>query len=437
MPSPAPDPLTSRPLSVWLVDPFDDIPGEGLPPRRSWSLARVLADRGHDVTWWTATWSQRRKAIRTAPLGIREDEGFGVRLVAVRPYDRDLSLARLGSHRDFGLTFERLANESVASGQLERPDVIVATMPPLDGPESALRLARKLDATFILDVLDLWPEALHRFLPGPGFVKRLASRFLLGGMSGRRHSLIAAADGLAAATTLGASAAFASAPADTPRHVCRIGVYVDEFPRPAHAAEPVPAPGQPGGGQSAARPLEVIHAGGMEAGTGVEALPAVVRHLAARNQAATIHVVGAGRLEASLRRAGTGSGTARLEVHGPLGRQDYVRLLSRCDVGIVSGVQGPEIVMPSEVFEYAAAGLAIVAGQSTELSGLLAAHDAGLDCETSDPSVLARSLSQLHGDRGRLAALRQGARRMAEREFDREKTYAAFADWIETIRGGG
>jgi hypothetical protein len=33
--------------------------------------------------------------------------------------------------------------------------------------------------------------------------------------------------------------------------------------------------------------------------------------------------------------------------------------------------------------------------------------------------------------------MRQAARRLAEREFDREKTYAAFADWIETIHGGG
>jgi hypothetical protein len=33
--------------------------------------------------------------------------------------------------------------------------------------------------------------------------------------------------------------------------------------------------------------------------------------------------------------------------------------------------------------------------------------------------------------------MRQAARRLAERELDREKTYATFADWIETIHGGG
>ena len=110
-----PEPL---PLSIWIVNPFDDIPGEGLPPLRYWSLARVLAGRGHDVTWWTAAWSHRRKAPRSTPLLTRHEEGFAVRLVAVRPYTKNVSFARLASHRDFGRTFERLANESIASGQL-------------------------------------------------------------------------------------------------------------------------------------------------------------------------------------------------------------------------------------------------------------------------------------------------------------------------------
>ena len=37
------------PLTIWIVNPFDDIPGEGLPPLRYWSLARILAARGHDI----------------------------------------------------------------------------------------------------------------------------------------------------------------------------------------------------------------------------------------------------------------------------------------------------------------------------------------------------------------------------------------------------
>jgi glycosyltransferase involved in cell wall biosynthesis len=449
MPSPAPDPLTSRPLTVWLVNPFDDIPGEGIPPLRYWSLARVLVARGHDVTWWTSTWSHRRKAIRTAPLGIREDEGFGVRLVATRPYEKNVSLARLNSHKDFGRTFERLANEGVSSGQLDRPDIILASLPPLESPEAGLRLARKLDATFILDVQDLWPETFERLLPGPAFLRRLLAPPLLGNMAGRRQALVAGADALAATTSTYAAAAFATAPADTPRHVCPVGAYVDEFPRPPHTLEQVPtaaaAPaGEPpaviqglfGGSGAVAGPVECVYSGSLEAGQDIEILPAAARQLSAKGISATIHVAGSGRYEAMLRRAAA-EGSCRLVVHGLLPRREYVALLGRCQVGLVCVKPESMVALPNKACDYVAAGLAIVNSLPGELQAMLDRYAAGVAYTAGDAASLAGAIAGLAADRRRLFAMRQAARRMAERELDREKTYASFADWIETIHGGG
>jgi glycosyltransferase involved in cell wall biosynthesis len=453
MPSPAQDPLTSRPLSIWLVNPFDDIPGEGLPPLRSWSLARVLAARGHDVTWWTATWSHRRKVIRTAPLGIREDEGFAVRLVAVRPYEKDVSLARIASHKDFGKTFERLASEGIASGQLARPDIIVASLPPLESPEAALRLAGRLDATFILDVMDLWPETFERLLPGPAFLRRLVAPLFLGDMAGRRQALVAAADALSAATTTYAATAFATAPGATPLHLCYLGAYVDEFPGPPQVIEQVPVASaqttddEPqvirglfgaGGGGATRGPLECVSAGSLEAGKDIEILPAVARLLSAKGVSATIHVAGTGRHESALRRAAAaGEGSCRLAVHGLLGRREYVNLLGRCAVGLVCVKPESLVAMPTTACDYSAAGLALVNSLPGELAALMERYNAGLGYTAGDADSLARAIAALADDRRRLFEMRQGARRLAEREFDREKTYAAFADWIETIHGGG
>jgi len=437
MPSPAPDPLTSRPLVIWLVNPFDDIPGEGTPPLRYWSLARILAARGHDVTWWTATWSHRRKAYRTAPLGIREDEGFAVRMVGVRPYHKNVSLARLASHRDFGATFERLASEGIASGQLGRPDIILASLPPLDSPEAARRLAHKLDATFILDMMDLWPETFERLLPGPQFLRRLLASLFLGKMGARRQALVADADALSAATHTYAAAAFADGPTETPRHVCLLGAYVDEFPEPARMVNDVPrlASASTTGSD---QPLECVYAGSLEAGQDLEILPAVVRQLSARGISVTIHVAGAGKLEASLRRgAEAGTGSCRLTVHGLLDRQDYVQLLKRCHVGLVCVKPESMVAIPYKAFDYAAAGLAIASALPGELGALVEQHEAGVRYTAGDAGSLADVIAGLAADRKRLMDMRQAARRMAEREFDREKTYAKFADWIETVRGGG
>jgi glycosyltransferase involved in cell wall biosynthesis len=432
MPAPKPEPL-SLPLSIWLVNPFDDVPGEHLPAMRTWSLARVLAQRGHDVTWWTATWSHRRKAVRTPPLGVVEDEGFAVRLVAVRPYDKNVSLARLASHRDFGRNFERLTNELIGSGQLERPDLVVASLPPLEGPEAARRVAGRLDAALVVDVLNLWPETFERLVPGPGFLRRLVAPFLLRGMHDRRRGLLAAADAVSATSHAALEVLAAEIPASTPRHVCPIGSYLQEFSEP-RALAPVPAAGETG--PPPEPPIECAYSGSLEAGQDLDTLLAAARQLSTDRIAATIHVAGTGSLEPMLcRAAGSLPGPCRIEVHGLLARPEYVALLARCDVGLVLVKPESRVAVPNKACDYAAAGLAIVNSLPGELARLVDEHAAGVNYAAGDGAALARAIAGLAADRRRLLALRLGARRLAAAEFDRERIYPAFADWLETIRG--
>jgi glycosyltransferase involved in cell wall biosynthesis len=461
MPSPAPEPLSPRPLTIWLVNPFDDIPGEGLRPMRYWSLARVLAGRGHSVTWWTATWSHRRKAVRQPPRDLPEEEGFAVRLVAVRPYDRDVSLSRVASHRDFARTFERLATEMIASAQMERPDLILASLPPLEAPEVCLRLARRLDATFVPDILGLWPESLASLLPGPDVLRRLLAPLVFGGMRRRRDAIVAAADAVAAtshthldvvlpaaapAAETGAAAPLPAAallspgaaePAPVPRHVCYQGAYVQEFATARPHISEVPAPGAPATTALAAPPLTCVCTGSPESEQDIETLVKAAVLLGERRTAVTIHVAGMGRDEARLRRAAAGlRGSCRLVVHGLLERRAHAELLGSCDVGLVCMRPESRVAVPDNACDYAAAGLAIVSSLPGELEDLVETHHAGVRSIAGVPASLADAIASLAVDRRRLASLREGARRLAAASFDRETTYARFADWLEAVTAG-
>jgi glycosyltransferase involved in cell wall biosynthesis len=423
MPSPKPEPL-SPPLAIWLVNPFDDVPGEGLPAMRYWSLARVLAARGHDVTWWSATWSHRRKAGRSVPFGLPEDEGFALRLVAVRPYEKNVSFARIRSHRDFGRTFERLAGEAVAAGQLERPDLIVASLPPLEGPEAALRVGKKLDAAVVVDVQDLWPETFARLVPGPAFLRGLLAPWILRGMRDRRRAILAAADAVSVTAASHLDTITADLPAATPRHVCRLGAYPQEFPE----GLPVAADG------AAPEPLACVYSGTLEASQDLDALVAAARKLSADGVAATIHVAGTGTLEPMIQRAADSlPGPCRIVPHGLLGRADYVRLLASADVGLVCVRPESQVALPNKACDYAAAGLALVNSLPGELAQLIDASGAGVEYTAGDGASLARAIAAFDADRRRLADARRAARRLAAAEFDRERLYPAFADWLETI----
>jgi len=421
--------LTPRPLTIWLVNPFDDIPGEGLPPLRYWTLARVLAGRGHSVTWWTATWSHRRKVARVVAPALAADEGFAIRQVAVRPYQRNVSRARLASHRDFGSTFTRLAAEGVAAGQLERPDVILASLPPLEGPEAALRLARRLDAHAIVDVMDLWPETFTRLLPGPRWLVRWVAPWVLGGMQRRRRSLLAEADAVSSSTATYLEAVAGEIPAGIPTHVCHLGAYVEEYPPPPRRHPDAPADTLP-----RQAPLRCVYAGTLERGQDLDTAVSAARLLAEAGVAVEIHVAGTGSMEAQIRTAAEQiNGPAQLVAHGLLDRRGYTRLLGSCDVGLVLVKPSSEVAIPYKAADYAAAGLAIVNGLPGELSRLVADYEAGADFTAGNAASLAALLTRLAGDRRWLRTCREGARRLAEQRFDRERIYGDFARWIEDL----
>ena len=431
------------PLSIWIVNPFDDIPGEGLPPLRYWSLARVLAGRGHDVTWWTAAWSHRRKAARSAPLFIRDEEGFAVRLVAVRPYAKNISLARLASHRDFGRTFERLANESIASGQLERPDIILASLPPLEGPEAAARLAKRLDANLVVDLMDVWPETFERLLPGPQWLRKALFPLLFGRMATRRRALLEAADAVSSSAHGFFKAMPEAAAGDKPRYVCHLGAWLPEFAAPPRFIDEVPvaeaaaATASQPAAASASAPLACVYSGTLESGQDLDTLLAAARILSSQGVAATLHVAGTGRLEHSLRTAAEGiRGSCSVKVHGLLDRGAYVRLLSECSVGLVLVKPESLVAVPYKVCDYTAAGLALVNSLPGELEQFVTDYQAGVRYTAGSGDSLARAIASLAGDRRGLLEMRQGSRRLAESEFDREKTYVRFADWLEGISRG-
>ena len=425
-----------HPLSIWIVNPFDDIPGEALPPLRFWTLCRVLAGRGHEVIWWSSTWSHRRKAVRKNPVGVMANEGFSVRLVPVRPYAKNVSWSRFRSHRDFGRALERMALEGVASGQLERPDIILSSLPPLEGPEAAAKLARRMDSQFVVDLMDLWPETFDRLIPGPRWLRPFLSRFFLGGMQRRRREIIRSADAISSATQTYADTVLNDmAPEDPaargkPLHVCYLGAYLQEFLPPPRLPPADEIPSEP----VAQKPLVCVYSGTLELSQDVDTAIAAAKRLSAAGTPAEIHIAGTGRMEASLRAAASSvTGSCRVIIHGLLHRSAYVELLSKCDVGLVLVKPESLVAVPYKACDFAAAGLALVNSLPGELAGLIDHYGAGVPYTCGDAASLASALTSLADDRRLLNDCRQASRRLAEAVFDREKTYPALAQWLEQL----
>lgn len=168
-------------MTVWIQNPFDSLPLEGFRKQRYWLMAEAFVAAGHDVTYFTSDFSH----VTKRPRKLAEGATGGIRLVLLRtrPYRKNVSLARVLSHRAYAREWERVA--------VGRPDVIISSMPTLSAAEVAVRLGRRLGARVVLDVQDAWPETFERLAPRG---LRLLARLLLWPLRCKARRLYRTAD---------------------------------------------------------------------------------------------------------------------------------------------------------------------------------------------------------------------------------------------------
>jgi glycosyltransferase involved in cell wall biosynthesis len=460
-------------MQIWILNPYDDVPAEG-KPQRFWTLAAELSAQGHEVVWWSSDWSHRRKARRQAPSA---SVPFQLRLVPTPPYRKNLSLARIWNHRKFGQNLYREACEAVHSGALAKPDVILASMPPMEGPMAALRLRKRYGCRVVTDIMDAWPETWLQVVKGSppssprqrstgrplspppqsgGELPRIGNtgrwvgaklalaRLLLSPYYRMLRRACQESDAVSAqSVTFAAFAKQYGARAEV--HVCYLGA--DAIVNEASCGGSLPgASGEEAtksakAGKLAAdqattsnqRPgkLRLLYLGAMERSYDLETLVAACRHLLEAGRSLELHFAGEGAKLAQLQAmtADWAEGTVRF--HGFLQKASLLELLQSSDLGVVPMFPQSGVAVPYKVGDYLSAGLPVVNSLPGELEDLLAAHDCGQMYAAGSVDSMVRALTHYfelstEGWSGAQA----GAHALFASHFDRAQSYPRFAEWL-------
>ena len=151
-------------MRVWIVNPFDPLPGDPEQEGRYATLAKLLVARGHRVLWWTSVFSHRFKrpvdqaAVRTACAAA----GIDVEFLPAPAYHRNVGLRRLWNHHALAQRFH-----AAALARAPHPDVIVVSSPPPSLARRAVDVARTKRAKSVVDVQDAWPDVFAILAPRP------------------------------------------------------------------------------------------------------------------------------------------------------------------------------------------------------------------------------------------------------------------------------
>ena len=376
-------------MTVWIENPFDNLPREGSRPLRYWLMARAFVAAGHRVVYWSSDFSHTTKLPRKVPRNFT-DEGIEVHLIPTLPYKKNVSWTRIHSHRAYAQAWKR-----AVQNETNQPDVLIVSAPPLATGPVAIELARQFSARLVVDIMDAWPQTFERVVP------RLLAPFLLARPRQIAKELYAAAD-------------LVTGVAERYRNLT-----TNRFQRFYHGIELGPAAEVPRN-----KVPRLVYIGNMGCTYKLEPIFDALGKLSN----VTLDLAGKGSQEDALKGKCRALGLdGRVTFHGQLDQEEMNALLRSCDVGIVP-MQGESCVgVPYKFADYAAAGLAILSSLEGESAELLARYQAGLLYQANDADSFVSKVKELIPQ---LATMRAGARRLAETEFDARQIYR---DYVNTV----
>lgn len=149
-------------MKLWIISVGEPLPvdGENTRLRRMGNLASYASSVGVSVEWFSVSFDHYKKIQRCeSDTDYYINDNFVLRLVKSIPYKKNISLARIRHHKEAGKSIYSKMNEQ------DKPDVIIASMEPLEVSRVVVKYAKENNVPCIIDVRDLWPEIYYDVIP--------------------------------------------------------------------------------------------------------------------------------------------------------------------------------------------------------------------------------------------------------------------------------
>ena len=381
---------------------------------RHWQHARALAAAGHDVTVLTTYVQHKERTVPERYRGRRvvrehEDGLTVVRTYSTPGYGRDLR-SRLASYTSFA------GWALLATARLPRPDVLVASSPPLTAAGAAALVARARRARLVLEVRDLWPDSAVAMgmVHSPAIIS--AARRL-------ERFCYRSADRVVALTEGIRDGVIAQG---TPAAKVELITNGIDLEIAANGPAPVPVPD------------DAVVAMYVGAHGTYSALPTVLE-AAGRLQRTRgdlrVVLVGGGDQKPALVQQARRDGLANVIFVDPVAKRDVPAWLARADVCLLPYQDNALFAgaLPNKTFDYMGAGRPIVAAvRQGEVSRLLERAGCGVTVPPEDAAALADALARLADDRDGAARMGAAGAAYARAHYDRRALAARFVALVES-----
>jgi glycosyltransferase involved in cell wall biosynthesis len=401
-------------LNIWIVNPFDPLPGESLRPGRYAFLAKLLSDKGHEVTWWTSNFSHMFKSFRQP--GAADSD---VRTIQLKTpvYKKNICLKRIYNHRVYAGQFMRQAMRQ------ETPaDVIVASCPPLSSAMAAIKIAERTGAKCVIDVQDLWPESFEVISSSKIF------KALLNPLKKYADKIYRSADALTAVSKTYLERAVSVRGNEGRDFVMPLGIDLSFIEDLEEDSNPLP--------DKSDGEFWAAYIGTLGSCYDVSTVLRAAEMLKSTHPNIKFMIAGDGPQIGKLKRLAEKNDLFNCIFLGFLGYGNLRRLLNLSDVGLNVFARNAKNSFPNKAFDYMAAGLPMINSITGELEELITKEGIGIQYRPGDAASLRDAVLRLYNDRAGREMMARGAKKLARQRYDRNKEYPKYEEFLQDVAYG-
>jgi glycosyltransferase involved in cell wall biosynthesis len=395
-------------MKIWFTEIGEPLPIEkDVRLHRYGMFTKVLAALGHDVVWWTSSFSHAVKKNVYHENGDLVVNGVTLRILKGPGYRKNVSYQRIVHQRHFARQFSQKATD------YPLPEIIISPVPTLETAEAAVRLGITYHVPVLVDIRDEWPDEFVNLAP-PSL--RWFLRLILQGSFKRMSYLCKNATGIIAMSRrqLDYGLSFAARPE---------GKFDGIFPH-GYSAQKID-------GEKLAAARKWWKEQGVEEDAFVCCffgtigrffnLETVIESVKILSMAFKIQVVlcGDGSSLDHYKKLAVGMNTVIFP--GWVDAPKIATLMEISHVGLAPYAANTCMSLPNKPFEYFAGGLPVVSSIQGELKQILADNDCGRTYDADSIDELCNILQELHDSEPRRKEMGRQARQVFEREFSVER----------------
>ncbi len=369
-------------------------------------ICDFLSDAGYQVDLFTTTFQHWDKAQRDLEKIRRDDYKFGIRFLYEPGYKKNIDLRRIYSHRIAAKNLTKLLEQDGSY------DLIYAEIPPNDVALAAARYADRNGIPFVADVNDLWPEAMRMVLDIP-----VLSDIIFYPLKRDAEKVYSLVSGVIGTSDEYRDRPFASGDRKIPRETVYVGNELKVFDGGAEA------------NRDQARKQQgefwVSYAGTIGTSYDIRTMLLAAEILWQRGyDNIRFKILGGGPMKEELEELANSRNIRNVEFAGYVPYGEMAAWLKASDILVNSFVKKAPQSIVTKIGDYLAAGKPMInTCMSPEFRAKVEHDGFGINIMPEDADILADAVLKLYEDEAGRKRMGENARRIAEEQFDRPKSY--------------